>query len=109
MERSADSLSVGIHLITATITDASGATASSTFSEQILRYRPLGLRLQGFDSAGKMRLLLEGDSGTPYQLESSPDLQNWSTLETGAMPAVIRQVLDPASAGQPRYFWRVRQ
>lgn len=108
--RSAASLSVGTHLISATITDASGSMVSQSFYVQIARYRQLGVEaLKADASTGRIGVLLNGDRGTPYQIEGSPDLQTWTTLETGTMSSVIREFRNPPSANSPPYFWRARQ
>ena len=49
---------------------------------------------------------LLGQPGTPYILESSPDLLNWTPVSTNTLAASTLNVTNLISPGSPQEFWR---
>ena len=55
---------------------------------------------------GQLQLLLQGQPGTPYIIQTSPDLANWTSLSTNLLAGNSVTITNPISAGAPRQFYR---
>ena len=53
-----------------------------------------------------MQLLLSGQPGTPYVIQNSPDLFNWSSVATNRLAGGGTNVPVPVTPGAPRQFFR---
>ncbi len=105
--RAANTLTQGVHVITATVTDSGGMTNSASVTIEIARYRPLRLQALGFDEAGVFGLRLIGDEGSPYVLQGSTNLQSWLPVRTNTMSSVFQEVRDAASSNRVgNFFYR---
>jgi alpha-L-arabinofuranosidase len=49
---------------------------------------------------------LQGQPGTPYILESSPDLMNWTIVSTNLLVGNTLNITNLISSGSPQQFWR---
>ncbi len=56
---------------------------------------------------GQVQLFLQGQPGTPYVIQNSPDLFNWSSVITTKLTGTSTSVPVPVSAGATRQFFRV--
>ncbi len=55
---------------------------------------------------GQVQLLLQGQSGTPYVIQSSPDLLNWNPVATNTLTGSSTSVPVPVPAGATAQFFR---
>jgi hypothetical protein len=56
---------------------------------------------------GQVELLLQGQPGTPYTIQSSPDLKVWTTVSTNLLTGSTGNSTVPVTPGFPRQFYRV--
>jgi hypothetical protein len=66
---------------------------------------PATVVVQGVQS-GQVQLLLQGQSGTPYIIESSPDLFNWSSVATNNLVGNSASITVPVPSGTMAQFFR---
>jgi hypothetical protein len=66
---------------------------------------PVALSVQQIQSS-QVQLLLQGQSGTPYIIQSSPDLYHWTSISTNALTSNTNTVSLPISAGNPMQYYR---
>jgi hypothetical protein len=89
-------------------------TATASFS---YTFPPLSLTLFTFEPGpsalsvssiqpGQLKLFLQGQSGTPYVIQSSPDLTAWSPVSTNLLIGTVTNITIPVSVGSPRAFYR---
>ncbi|MGO8838143.1 MAG: hypothetical protein ACLQAH_11405 [Limisphaerales bacterium] len=57
-------------------------------------------------SPGQVELLLHGQPGTPYVLQSSPDLKAWTPVSTNKLVGNTLNITVPVSISSPRQFFR---
>ena len=55
---------------------------------------------------GQVELLLRGQPGTPYVIQSSPDLMAWTSVSTNTLVGSTLSVTIPVSPGSPHQFYR---
>jgi hypothetical protein len=55
---------------------------------------------------GQMVLQLQGQSGAPYVIQSSPDLVTWTPVSTNTLAGGTLNVTNLISPGSPQQFWR---
>jgi hypothetical protein len=55
---------------------------------------------------GQVQLLLQGQSGVPYIIQSSPDLLNWSSVSTNTLTGGSTNVPVPVPPGATTQFFR---
>lgn len=56
--------------------------------------------------AGQFVFQLQGQPGTPYILQSSPDLMTWTPVSTNTLVGNTLSITNPISPGSPQLFWR---
>ncbi len=56
--------------------------------------------------SGQVKLLLQGQPGTPYVIQSSPDLMAWTSVSTNTLVASTLNITIPVSTNFPRQFYR---
>jgi hypothetical protein len=56
--------------------------------------------------AGQLQFLLQGQPGTPYILQISPDLVTWTSISTNTLAGNAATISEPVSAALPRQFYR---
>ena len=66
---------------------------------------PSALSVLGIQS-GQLSILLKGQSGTPYIIQSSPDLKSWTSISTNRLPGISLNLNLPVSANAPSQFYR---
>jgi hypothetical protein len=66
---------------------------------------PASLSVQQVQSS-QIQMLLEGQSGTPYIIQSSPDLSHWTSISTNTLSGGTNSVSLPISPGQSEQFFR---
>lgn len=66
---------------------------------------PASLSVQAFQP-NQVKLLLQGQSGAPYIIQSSPDLSHWTSISTNTLAGSSVTVPLPISPGQPEQFYR---
>jgi hypothetical protein len=54
----------------------------------------------------QIQLLLQGQSGAPYIIQSSPDLFNWTSISTNTLTSDSISVFLPISPGTSTQFYR---
>lgn len=91
----------------AQVADNASATAQQIFTVTIQNHAPV-INVQGWTN-GVIRLLISGDGGADYSIESSTNLLDWETRLTTNSPALPFSWTDtnpvsPAPAG--RRFYR---
>jgi hypothetical protein len=57
-------------------------------------------------AGGQFVFQLQGDSGVPYVVQSSPDLLSWTPVSTNTLPGGVLNFTNPMSTGVPPTFWR---
>jgi hypothetical protein len=57
-------------------------------------------------ASGQFAFQLNGQSGTPYILQSSPDLVNWTSVSTNRLAGPTLNVTNAVSPANPTLFWR---
>jgi hypothetical protein len=57
-------------------------------------------------SNGQLQLLLQGQPGTPYILQSSPDLASWAPLATNTLTTSSATITIPIVTDTPSQFYR---
>jgi hypothetical protein len=55
---------------------------------------------------GQFAFQLNGQSSTPYVLQSSPDLVHWTAVSTNRLVSSTLTVTNAVSPGTPAQFWR---
>ena len=55
---------------------------------------------------GQVELLLQGQPGTPFVIQSSPDLMAWTSVSTNALVGSALNITIPVAAGSPQQFYR---
>ena len=55
---------------------------------------------------GQIQLLLQGQPGTPYVIQNSPDLSAWTPLSTNMLVGSTMTITNLVSPGSPRQFYR---
>ncbi|HLX94461.1 MAG TPA: alpha-L-arabinofuranosidase [Verrucomicrobiae bacterium] len=55
---------------------------------------------------GQVQLLLQGQRGTPYVIQSSPDLTAWTSVATNLLMGSTSNITILVSPGSPRQFYR---
>ncbi len=55
---------------------------------------------------GQVQLLLQGQSGTPYVIQSSPDLMTWTSVSTNTLAGSTLNITLPVATGSPHQFYR---
>ena len=55
---------------------------------------------------GQVELLLRGQPGTPYVIQSSPDLMAWTSVSTNTLVGSTFNITIPVSPGSPHQFYR---
>jgi hypothetical protein len=55
---------------------------------------------------GQVQLQLRGQPGTPYVIQTSPDLDNWSSVATNSLTGTSTNVTFPVSPGTPEQLFR---
>ena len=63
------------------------------------------LSVSGLQS-GQVQLLLQGQRGTPYVIQSSPDLMAWTTVATNTLMGSTSNITILVSPGSPQQFYR---
>jgi hypothetical protein len=66
---------------------------------------PSALSVLGVQPA-QVELLLQGQPGTPYVIQSSPDLTAWTPISTNTLVGSSLNVTIPVSTGSPQLFYR---
>jgi hypothetical protein len=56
--------------------------------------------------SGQVELHLQGQSGTPYVIQSSTNLMAWTSVSTNMLVGNTLNVYIPVSAGSPHQFYR---
>jgi N-acetylneuraminic acid mutarotase len=56
--------------------------------------------------AGNFVFQLQGQSGVPYVLETSPDLAHWTPVATNRMAGSSMSITNPIVPSTPKQFWR---
>jgi len=88
--------------------------AGSTFNYS---FPPLSLTLFTFAPApavlaaqsvqsNQFKLLLQGQPGTPYIIQNSPDLTTWTSISTNILTGSTLTMTNPISSGSPHLFYR---
>jgi hypothetical protein len=57
-------------------------------------------------ASGQVQLFLQGQPGTPYVLQSSPDLITWTSLSTNSLIGSTLNINIPLSTNSPGQFYR---
>jgi hypothetical protein len=89
-------------------------TASANFSYS---FPPLSLTLFTFEPGpsvlsvlgvqpGQVELLLRGQPGTPYVIQTSPDLMAWTPVSTNTLVGSTLNITNLISPGSPHQFYR---
>jgi alpha-L-arabinofuranosidase len=89
-------------------------TASTNFTYS---FPPMSLTLFTFEpgpsalsssgvASGQVQLFLQGQPGTPYVLQSSPDLITWTSLSTNSLIGSTLNINIPLSTNSPGQFYR---
>ena len=55
---------------------------------------------------GQVQLLLQGQPGTPYVIQSSPDLMAWTTVSTNTLVGSTSNITILVSPGSTQQFYR---
>ena len=55
---------------------------------------------------GQVQLLLQGQPGTPYVIQSSPDLMTWTSVSTNTLAGSTLNITLPVATGSPHQFYR---
>ncbi|MDE3068779.1 MAG: alpha-L-arabinofuranosidase [Verrucomicrobiota bacterium] len=77
------------------------------YSLTLLTFAPAPAQLlPGPASGGQFILQLQGQPGTPYVLQSSPDLLAWTSVETDTLAGTVVDLTNVILAGSSRWFWR---
>ncbi|HXB61148.1 MAG TPA: hypothetical protein VNU95_16365 [Candidatus Acidoferrales bacterium] len=66
---------------------------------------PAALSVQQIQAA-QVQLLLQGQSGAPYIIQSSPDLNHWTSISTNTLTGNSTNVSLSISPGHPTQFFR---
>jgi hypothetical protein len=66
---------------------------------------PASLSVQQVQSS-QIQMLLQGQSGAPYIIQSSPDLSHWTSISTNTLSGSTTSVSLPISSGQSTQFFR---
>jgi alpha-L-arabinofuranosidase len=66
---------------------------------------PSALSVSGTPS-GQVKLLLQGQPGTPYVIQSSRDLTSWIPVSTNTLVGTTLNITIPVSIGSPQQFYR---
>jgi hypothetical protein len=73
----------------------------------VLTLAPDAARLQAVSvSDNEFVFQLSGQPGTPYVIQSSTNLQNWSSVSTNRLVGSTLNLTNPLSGSDPRKFWR---
>ena len=56
--------------------------------------------------SGQVELLLQGQPGTPYVIQSSPDLMAWTSVSTNTFIGSASNITIPVSTGSLQQFYR---
>jgi hypothetical protein len=89
-------------------------TAGTNFTYS---FPPLSLTLFTFEpgspalsvlgvQSGQVELHLQGQSGTPYVIQSSTNLMAWTSVSTNTLVGSTLNITNPVSAGFPHQFYR---
>jgi hypothetical protein len=62
----------------------------------------------GFLGDDRVRLLLTDEVGSPYSIETSPDLQQWSSMAIITNALGVIQIDAPRSSNARQEFYRAR-
>jgi hypothetical protein len=101
----------------AALQDLAGGSYSSAAANFNYNFAPLSLTLFTFApgpatlavqavQSGQVQLLLQGQPGTPYVIQSSPDLLNWNSVATNTLTGSSASVPVPVPPGAATQFFR---
>jgi hypothetical protein len=80
------------------------------YSMTVFTIPPAGPSLQVLSaSPGAVVMQLQGQTGAPYVIQTSPDMVSWSPVSTNLLAASPMSVTNPVSAGSAQYwraFWQ---
>jgi alpha-L-arabinofuranosidase len=87
-----------------------GTNFTATFppySLTLVTFAPAAAQLQSsVTSSGQMVLQVQGQSGVPYVVQTSPDLVNWIPVSTNLLPDNVLNLTNSISSTSPQQFWR---
>jgi len=86
------------------VADHTSATAQQIFTVAIQNNAPT-LTVQGYTN-GRIQLLISGDAGPNYSIESSTNLLDWAAVFTTNAPAMPFHWQDPDTSAGPSRFYR---
>ena len=65
-----------------------------------------GLLTSGLDANGQFRLLVSGDAGPDYTVQTSTNLRDWTTLLTRNQPSLPFLLVETDHTNYPARFYR---
>ena len=87
-----------------------GTNFTATFppySLTLITFAPAAAQLQSsVTSSGQMVLQVQGQSGIPYVIQTSPDLVNWTPVSTNLLTDNVLSLTNSISSVSPQQFWR---
>lgn len=96
------------NVLSIVVTDNGTPALSATQSFSVVVSGPANPALQSAGiSNGQFQLLVSGDFGPDYLIQTSTNLVNWSSVTNFASPLPPFNWTDPAPANGPRRFYRV--
>ncbi|HEY1661581.1 MAG TPA: alpha-L-arabinofuranosidase [Verrucomicrobiae bacterium] len=73
----------------------------------LLTFEPAASQLSApVISSGQVVLDIQGQSGTPYVIQSSSDLTNWNSISTNMLNGTTLNVTNSIPPSSPAQFWR---
>ena len=89
---------------------SAGAVFTNSFppySLTLFTFAPAPAQLSAFlPQPGQFVLQLQGQPGTPYIIQSSPDLFTWTPVSTNLRAGNLLNITNAISPGIARQFWR---
>ena len=80
---------------------------SRRYSLTLFTFAPAPAQLSALvPQPGQFVLQLQGQPGTPYVIQHSPDLSTWTSVSTNTLAGNVLNITNPISAGVSRQFWR---
>jgi alpha-N-arabinofuranosidase len=77
------------------------------YSLTLVTFAPAAAQLQSsLAPAGQLVLQVQGQSGVPYVIQTSPDLVNWIPVSTNLLTDNVLNLTNSISSISPQQFWR---
>ena len=80
--------------------------AFGPYSLTLFTFAPAASSLSAFMQSGQVVLQLQGQSNTPYMIQTSPDLISWTSISTNTLTGDTLNITNDITGDASQEFWR---